>query len=435
MADFSALCEGTLISQLATSTTSNVTVQLKKINNLYSTVTWPTGAHEIMIVRETEDGIYAERCAVASGTTQSNTTGVVTLGTLTRNCSLTDGTDTTGTSATITWPPSTKVYVTWGIRDADQTAFKSEANTFLDHQTLTTTKELRFNSSATAIWKDGSGNLSLKDANTATQTLSGLAAAAGTDHKVLNTANDTTADYLFNKLAAGAGITVTETNDGGDEDTTIAAVNTVATGHTGLSTITSGGIPVGAGTSNMTVIGPGTLGQVPVSNGTTIAMGSPVLVYSNTADSNDISTGTSYSNFDKNYTIPAAALVAGAVYKLVATGTWDGGVNGRQALLGVRFGTTALLEFVPSNPTGSTVFRWRIEAEIICRSTGASGSVQASGTAFYEITSSTSILSYATNTVTTDTTGTNLLTVSNKWNVDDGSKSCILKNIYITRLI
>ena len=42
------------------------------------------------------------------------------------------------------------------------------------------------------------------------------------DKLVMISSNDTTADYLIEKLAAGAAISITETTDGGDEDATVA---------------------------------------------------------------------------------------------------------------------------------------------------------------------------------------------------------------------
>lgn len=45
-----------------------------------------------------------------------------------------------------------------------------------------------------------------------------------------------------------------------------------ANGGTGLSTLTSGAILTGNGTGNVALVGPGTTGQIPISNGTTIAM-------------------------------------------------------------------------------------------------------------------------------------------------------------------
>jgi len=45
---------------------------------------------------------------------------------------------------------------------------------------------------------------------------------SGTDEKVKVSSNDTTADFLFNKLASGAGISLLELNDGADEDVEIS---------------------------------------------------------------------------------------------------------------------------------------------------------------------------------------------------------------------
>lgn len=49
------------------------------------------------------------------------------------------------------------------------------------------------------------------------------------DRRVKVTSNDTTPNFLLAKLAAGTGITIVETNDGGDEDVTITLANTVVT--------------------------------------------------------------------------------------------------------------------------------------------------------------------------------------------------------------
>lgn len=53
-----------------------------------------------------------------------------------------------------------------------------------------------------------------------------------TDELVKVSANDTTANYLLAKLAAGTGISLAETNDGGDEDVTITASITLEQART-----------------------------------------------------------------------------------------------------------------------------------------------------------------------------------------------------------
>lgn len=85
--DFSDFCEGTLIAKLDTSTTSGVQVKAQSVNG--SPITWPTGAHRIIIIEETTTTKKIEKINVASGTTQSTST--VSLGTLTRALSFTDG--------------------------------------------------------------------------------------------------------------------------------------------------------------------------------------------------------------------------------------------------------------------------------------------------------------------------------------------------------
>lgn len=212
-----------------------------------------------------------------TGASVDATTKITTISGLTR------GRDPTQTTASNSfaggtgrvWAKGAKFTVVADATYFQSGVFTNVANTFTANQTLSSTNELRFADSATAIWDDGT-SLSFKDSTTATKTLAQLSAAAGTDEKAKVSIDDTTGDYLLNKLTAGAGVTLTETNPAGDEEITIAAVNTVATGHTGLSTITTGGLLVGAGTSNMTIIGPGTNGQVPMSNGTTIAMAQAV---------------------------------------------------------------------------------------------------------------------------------------------------------------
>jgi|TARA_Y100000310_G_scaffold329732_1_gene400127 hypothetical protein len=55
------------------------------------------------------------------------------------------------------------------------------------------------------------------------------------EFKVKVSSDDTTGDYLLNKLVAGTGITLTETGDGGDEDITVATT----TGYAGSYVIGS----------------------------------------------------------------------------------------------------------------------------------------------------------------------------------------------------
>ena len=67
---------------------------------------------------------------------------------------------------------------------------------------------------------------------------SAWAVVANTDTNVAISANDTTPDLLLNKLTAGSNISLTETNDGGDETITIAASGETKPTITGISPTT-----------------------------------------------------------------------------------------------------------------------------------------------------------------------------------------------------
>ena len=74
--------------------------------------------------------------------------------------------------------------------------------------------------------------------------------------KVKVTSNDTTADFLLNKLTAGSNITLTEANDGGDETITIARPYTItAIDQTddGYTTTVNDDVVVATISSNITV--------------------------------------------------------------------------------------------------------------------------------------------------------------------------------------
>ncbi len=352
-AGYADYIEGKLIVAMTTSVTTGVTLKIKQFNGV--TPTWPTAAHRIKIVQRTATSTKVEKIGVAAGTSQSGQT--VTLGTLTRALSLSDGTNFSGSAGTAqSFAASADVFITWDSHDAAQSAKLDLANTFTTHQLISSTNELRFADSATAVWDDGT-NLSFKDSANATRTLSQLSSLSGTNDKVKVTSNDTTENYLLSKLAAGTGITISETNDGGDEDATIAAVNTVATGHTGLSTVTTGGLLVGAGASNMTIIGPGSSGQVPVSNGTTIAMGSTPstssVVRVSGASSGTLTNPTAVTAFDTHTeVITANTLIANVGYEF--EGALDVTVGTAGTLnFAVMLGSTALVDMQFGNAAGS----------------------------------------------------------------------------------
>lgn len=147
--DVSDFASGRLISELSTSTTTGVTVQMNKINGAYLTL--PTGSFYLYLQRQTETDKYIEKVLVAAGSSTNSTTGIGTLGTLTRNISLTSGTDTTGSAATITWPGGTLVYQGIGAEVTERIPFTNEVNTFTAGQIISgTTSYLKLPNLTTA---------------------------------------------------------------------------------------------------------------------------------------------------------------------------------------------------------------------------------------------------------------------------------------------
>lgn len=206
------LLEGKLIAKVTTSTTTGVKVKVKLVNGVAPT--WTTVAHRVKVMQKTATVSKAEVWDVAAGTTQSGQT--VTLGTITRALPLDDGTDFTGSGTAQSFAAGANVFLAWDSHDAAQSAKLDLANTFSANQTISSTNELRFADSATAIWDDGT-TLRFKSSSQGSVTLDTLAATGGSDEKVSVSSNDTTPDYLVNKVTGGDGITVTETDDAGDE--------------------------------------------------------------------------------------------------------------------------------------------------------------------------------------------------------------------------
>ena len=135
MANYADYAEGTLINQLDTSTTTGVTVKLDTVN--LNPVTWETGVHTITIEQVRRNSKRVEKMIVASGSSQSN--GILTLGTLTRGISLSDGSDTTGDSSRKQqFDSGARVFISWNTSDAENAARKDEANTFNSKQTFST---------------------------------------------------------------------------------------------------------------------------------------------------------------------------------------------------------------------------------------------------------------------------------------------------------
>lgn len=240
---------------------------------------------------------------------------------------------------------------------------------------------------------------------------------------------------------------IVKTSAGAGDENKLVVLNAagaidVSAGGTGVVSPTSGRILVGAGTSAMTQVAP-TANTFLGGNGTTWAAttGVPIAKLTSSADSNDISTGTSATDFDKNYTVTANDLAAGVTYILEAWGVVNGGTNTRRPIIGFNLGSVVLFTFTRwVAPNSAQPFY--VRCTMTCRSTGGSGTVQAGGflsahivAAADPLVETSSVQESKSALATVDTTASAVLKLTGTWNTDDGTgKSLILKNVVISRL-
>ena len=161
------------------------------------------------------------------------------------------------------------------------------------------------------------------------------------------------------------------------------------------------------------------------------------LLYKSTADSNDVTSGTGDTEMNTKYEIAAGTSVAGDVITIEAWGLYDGGVNNRQLRLKLKWEGTTLISFDAFQPTTAGTLRaWYVKADITIRSIGATGTVQASGEARCNNSSTiTELFSrmVSNSTVTVDTTVASDIVLTQSYNVDDGTKHCYTKQVMIYR--
>lgn len=158
------------------------------------------------------------------------------------------------------------------------------------------------------------------------------------------------------------------------------------------------------------------------------------LKYANIVDSNTVGSTSSETDFNTNYTIPAGALTEGIVYQVKAHILYTQ-VAGSTQTVRVKMGSTTLLSFAGLNNGTNDSRMWELDAIIICRTTGASGTVYATGVLTLPTAATAASISrlssYGSSTI--DTTGTNVLKISDQPS-DNQANTMIVKNIIINKL-
>lgn len=153
----------------------------------------------------------------------------------------------------------------------------------------------------------------------------------------------------------------------------------------------------------------------------------------NTADSTALASSAAEQNFSTNYTLSISMMFPGRIFKIIATGVYS--TTGTPTLLfRVKFGTTNLVIFTARTGINNASNQsWMIEALIAVRSTGASGSVMASGKASINTSAGIdTVESVVNNAATTvDTTANQTLQISAQWSAASASNTTTLKNMIV----
>jgi hypothetical protein len=114
-----------------------------------------------------------------------------------------------------------------------------------------------------------------------------------------------------------------------------------------------------------------------VSSGTALKVGG--LAYSNTAASTAITGETEAETaFDVSYSLPANSLTTGAVLRVVAQGIHTATTGAETHTMALKIGNNTIASKAGIDPANNDL--WRFEAEIVCRTAGASGTIVATGT-------------------------------------------------------
>lgn len=150
----------------------------------------------------------------------------------------------------------------------------------------------------------------------------------------------------------------------------------------------------------------------------------------NTADSSAIASTASETNFGRSYSLGAGALnVAGRALCIRAAGKQS--CTGTPTLtIRLKWGSTTLISMGAIRASTSTA-RWSLEAVVVCRTTGSSGTVNT--TAGVQVMGATNGSQPATS-ATVDLTASATIQVSAQWSVSDALNTTTLELLEVEAL-
>ncbi|MEK7600331.1 MAG: carbohydrate binding domain-containing protein [Patescibacteria group bacterium] len=162
------------------------------------------------------------------------------------------------------------------------------------------------------------------------------------------------------------------------------------------------------------------------------------VVFANTSvpGGNTINTTTAETNFASNYTIPANDCQPGRVYKVTARGVWGQNADANVQIR-VKMGTTVVGSTLNNNTAagGTETNRlWTTDFNIICQTTGGSGTVEGQGIfgAFFDSDRVSAHWEMKnTGAVTIDTTTSQTLQMSIQWGTSHANNTFTLRQFIV----
>jgi hypothetical protein len=152
---------------------------------------------------------------------------------------------------------------------------------------------------------------------------------------------------------------------------------------------------------------------------------------------NTVANTNTETNFASNYSLPANYCQPGRVIRVIAQGVFSTASGNPQITLKLKFGSTV----IGASPTGALVGslsnrEWRMEYQITCDTTGASGTVEGQGIVFFFTAAAASndeeMLN--TGTVTVDTTSAQTLQLSWTWSTANVASTSTLRQLVVEGL-
>lgn len=385
----------------AADTTVYVAAQKKWVAGVETTGGFDTSAGFFMIVDGTgrfEYGSYDSKSVNA-------TTFETTLSNVRRGLSPVTAAFTAGTG--MAWDAGSRIFIVDYPAIWQNLVSKDTAQTITGIKTIDGTNPIRFNSSATEIWKDGSGNLTFKDVANGTKTLSDITAAAGTDEKAKISSNDTTQGYLNGKLVAGDGIAFTENNNGSNETLTVSMslnpTDPALEMNGGFVRVKTAGNGITRTSSGLSLPTP-TSGNILEGNGTTWTSVTKkyydTIVNRTTTDGSEVAANTTSNQELDTFNYTAGAWAAGDKLRLEYWGCFvTSGALTTTLRPEIAASGTNMPEFPITLGGVDTVF-FHLTLDLNCRTTGATGTVHVTGECTFYLesgnTSKTVIVSKAT---------------------------------------